>query len=442
MGVAGDQLNILLVCIGSAGDVHPFVGIGRWLRDRGHRVTVITSAYFENLIRAQGLGFEPISTADDFLQLTRDPNLWHKSQAWKPVFSSILGERLRQVYQKIEQLHQPGRTILVASSLALAARCASEKLNIPLATVHLAPVVLRGSHNPPKLGGLWMPRWLPMFVKQGIWNFGDTHFVDPHICPSLNAFRAEIGLPAVSKVLADWWNSPQLVLGLWPEFFGPMQPDWPAQVRLTGFPLYDEADVSPIPTDIAHFLDTGDPPIVFTAGSAMFHAEAYFAAATDTCRIMGRRGLLVTKDASQLPAALPDSVRHVSYSPFSKLFPRAAAVVHHGGIGTTAQALAAGVPQLVMPWAHDQFDNADRVRKLGAGRVFNPRRFRPWAVAKVLESLLKSTEIRDASVRVSRNFAGGDPLGKTCEQILQLNQFNTTSAAKPSDAEFCATKIA
>src|SRR5262249_16894786 len=139
--------------------------------------------------------------------------------------------------------------------------------------------------------------------------------------------------------------------------------------------------------------DRGPPPVVFTAGSAMRQGHAFFAAAAEACRLMGRRGLLVTRYPEQLPSPLPEGVGHCRYMPFSQLLARSAALVHHGGIGTTAQAFAAGVPQLVMPMSHDQPDNAARVVRLGVGRSLPPRRFKAPAVARLLGELLSSPEV-------------------------------------------------
>jgi rhamnosyltransferase subunit B len=101
----------------------------------------------------------------------------------------------------------------------------------------------------------------------------------------------------------------------------------------------------------------------------MAHGRSFFSAALQACQALGRRALLITSYADQLPEVLPTGCHHVAYAPFESVVPRLAGLVHHGGIGTSAQALAAGVPQLVCPFAHDQFDNAARLKRLGVGRV-------------------------------------------------------------------------
>jgi UDP:flavonoid glycosyltransferase YjiC (YdhE family) len=190
--------------------------------------------------------------------------------------------------------------------------------------------------------------------------------------------------------------SPLRVLGLFPDWFGPKQSDWPPQTLLTRFPLYDEGENLPVPEGLERFLDEGAPPLVVTPGSANCHAREFFAAAVRACAGLGRRAVLLTRFPEQLPVPLPAGVRHFDYAPFSRVLPRAAALVHHGGIGTVAQGLAAGIPQLVMAMSHDQPDNGNRVRGLGVGEYLYPRAFTPDRVEAALQGLLASASVGEA----------------------------------------------
>src|SRR5512135_928511 len=267
---------------------------------------------------------------------------------------------------------------------------------------------------------LAMRDWWPRSLKRFFYWTIDALVVDRHLTTGLNAVRAELGLPPVRRAMHTWWNSPQLVLGLFPAWFGPPQPDWPPQTRLTGFPLYDERDATPPDPELTAFLDAGAPPIVFTPGSAMQHGRPFFEAAADACRRLGRRGLLLSRFPEQLPADVPEGVRHLAYAPFSRLLPRAAALVHHGGIGTSAQGMAAGLPQLGMPLAHDQFDNAARLRRLGVARSLAVGRFRGPAVAAALRSLLDSPEVSARCREVAGRFRDARPLDEACDAVGSL----------------------
>jgi UDP:flavonoid glycosyltransferase YjiC (YdhE family) len=240
------------------------------------------------------------------------------------------------------------------------------------------------------------------------------------LAPAINALRSELGLPPASSILGTWWNSPDRVIGLFPDWFAAPQSDWPEQARLTGFPRYDEADTRDVDPDLDAFLDAGPPPIAFTPGTAMHHGSAFFAASVEACRRLNRRGLLLSQHAGHLPPSLPPTVRHVPYAPFSRLLPRCAAIVHHGGIGTTAQALAAGIPQVVTPFAHDQFDNAERVRRLGVGRSVKASRYTARSATRALAGLLDDAATVAACRSIAARLRIDDSIDRTCDLIEAL----------------------
>ena len=181
-----------------------------------------------------------------------------------------------------------------------------------------------------------MPWWLPIWVKQRIWAGGDRFFLDKILAPKINAFRSELGLAPVRGILKDFWNSPDRIIGLFPNWFGRPQSDWPSQTCVTGFPRFDEAESREPDAQLLKFLDDGTAPIVFTPGSAMYHGHAFFRTSLEICKRLNRRGIFLSRHVNHIPDKLPPKVRHFAYAPFSQLLPRAAALVHHGGIGTSA----------------------------------------------------------------------------------------------------------
>jgi UDP:flavonoid glycosyltransferase YjiC (YdhE family) len=408
-------MTILLIPLGSHGDVHPLVGIGIRLRQRGHRVRVIVNEHFESLLRGAELEMVTMGTDAEYRAMAGRPELWHRMRGPKAVMQS-LGHLLRPTYELIERCNEPGQTVVVGSSLAFGARVAQEKLGIPGATIHLQPLDFRSYVAPPLDPGTLLypgtPHWLKAFQ---FWAMDAV--VDRWMGPSLNAFRAELGLAPVKCVIRDWWNSPQRVIGMFPQWYAPQQPDWPPQTRLTGFPLYDERGVTALTPELIGFLNTGDAPIAFTFGSAMWHAKKILETSAQACAKLGKRGILLTRHREQVPDNLPAGVIHADFAPFSELLPRCAALVHHGGIGTAAQGLAAGVPHLVMPHAHDQPDNAARLMRLGVARKLEPRQFRLDRVAQELQVLLESSEVARTCRQVASRFVDVDPIGQTCELI-------------------------
>ena len=168
---------------------------------------------------------------------------------------------------------------------------------------------------------------------------------DRALAPGINNFRQTLGLAPVRDVVRDWWHSPTQVIGLFPDWYAAPQPDWPQNTTLTGFPLYDEHGINTIEPSLSKFLsDSTERPIIFTPGSANTQATEFFEAAVDACRRIKHRGLLLTRFPEQIPNVLPPGIHHSTYAPLSDILPHAAALVHHGGIGTAAQAMRAACP--------------------------------------------------------------------------------------------------
>jgi len=391
-----------ITALGSAGDVYPFLAIGRALKERGHEVVVYASEHFTERIAAAGLDFGGGSSREEYERLMRDPRLWNPRTAFRFVMEEAVVPELRRLFEMMREEARRGDTVLVASSLDLASRIVRDLEPVRLASVHLAPVIFRTLHLMPRLGTRKFPSWTPRFVKRLMW-WGADRFFDPAFVPAINELRSEHGLPPVHRPLKGWWHSPDLVLGLFPDWFGPRQPDWPAHLELTGFVRYDSR--GELDAELAAWLDAGEKPILFTAGSANIQGDAFFRESVDACRRLGARGLLVT--TGEPPPNLPDSVLHRDYVPFGAVLPRTAALVSHGGIGTVAQGLAAGVPQLVASLAHDQFDNAGRLEDLGAGAQLTQRRYTGERAATALRKLLSSEEVAAACAKARGRMVDG-----------------------------------
>jgi UDP:flavonoid glycosyltransferase YjiC (YdhE family) len=202
--------------------------------------------------------------------------------------------------------------------------------------------------------------------------------------------RARIGLPPTrDDPIFDGQHSPALVLALFSRLLGEPQPDWPTRVVVAGFPIFDDPDRA-LPPALAEFLAAGAPPVVFTLGTtAVRDAGDFFRTSAAAADAAGLRSVLVgAVDTRPGAARLPRDAIAVAYAPYAALFPRAAAIVHQGGIGTLAQAMRAGKPMAIMPYGHDQPDNAARARRLGVARVIPRRAFTPDRVAAELRRLL------------------------------------------------------
>jgi len=413
-------ITAIVIALGSAGDVHPNVGLALALRRRGHRVIFLAGSVFRPMAERAGLEFIGLGSDEEYYEAVRDPDIWHPYRAFFVVARRLILRWLRPLYEIIEGLMEPGRTVITAPGTAFAARIAQEKLGVPLATIHLQPIMLRSTIDPGCYGFPDIINHLPRPLRSFYLRAVDRFLIERLLAAETNAFRAEHGLPPVRRIWDRWIHSPQLIVGLFPEWFAPSQPDWPPNVHLAGFPLWDESDHRAPPPELEEFLAAGEPPIVFTAGSAMAQGRDFFRVSAEVCRASGRRGLFLTQFPEQLPQPLPAIVGHFSYIPFSEVLPRAAAFVHHGGIGTTAQALAAGVPQLVVPLAHDQPDNAVRVRRLGAGDFLLPRAYKRNTVLERLSHLLQSPDVLETCRRRAADVVAGHGLDEACSLIEDL----------------------
>src|SRR2546423_1735629 len=258
-------LNILLVPLGSHGDVHPLVGIGIRLRQRGHRVRVIVNDHFKNLVCGAGLEHVSLGSDEEYRRLAGDPLLWRRLTGPQRVVSALI-DLVKPTYEAIAAHHVPGQTVIASSTLGLGARIAQEKLNIPNATLHLQPLDFWSVIEPPKFPGMLLGKWVPRWIVRLQYWVVSSLILDRLVGPRINKLRAELGLPPVKSIMRDWWSSPDRVIGLFPEWFAKPQADWPAQTRLAGFPLYDERGVTKLSPELETFLSAGDPPIAFHFG--------------------------------------------------------------------------------------------------------------------------------------------------------------------------------
>jgi rhamnosyltransferase subunit B len=186
---------------------------------------------------------------------------------------------------------------------------------------------------------------------------------------------------------------------------------------LTGFPLFDEDEEADLAPDVLNFLEAGEPPILFMPGSLMQQASPFFNTAVQACQQLGKRAILLSRYRHQIPEGLPHGIRHFEYIPFRKILPCASALVHHGGIGTCAQALRAGVPQLIHPMAYDQYDNAWRLKKLEVGDQIIPKDWHTPVVTEKLDNLTSSRKVRQQCRLYASKIKETETLEETCELI-------------------------
>jgi rhamnosyltransferase subunit B len=405
-------MHVILSVLGTDGDVFPFVGVGLKLRDHGHRITLVAGEPYRGLAERHGLAFEPLITAEESAAWLGHPDFWHPIKTVP--LSARWGVRLidRQ-YQLLARLAAGSPSVLVAQPAIFAASLVHEKHSVPLVHLLLQPGLIPSVEAPPVMPAFPLPGWAPRPVARLFWRSIDL-VGDLLVGRHLNRIRGALGLKPVKRIFQEWWA--RLVLGLFPSWYGPPQSDWPAQIQLLGFPSFEGGVAGELSDDLAAFCAAGPAPIAFTLGTGMSHGAREFRAALEACALLGARGIFLTRHPAQLPEPLPPFARSCSFAPFTRLFPRCAAVFHHGGVGTTARALAAGTPQLILPLAFDQMDNAARVRRLGAGQDLRSRSARPAEIARALVQITSpATQARCREI--AGRFDGKDVLAEAAQRV-------------------------
>jgi rhamnosyltransferase subunit B len=387
-------LHIIIIAVGSTGDVHPLLGLGRTFARHGHRVSFCTSPAFAEAVQRCGFRFLPFGTAEEYYAAINNPALWNPRTSLKALWKAVV-VRIRPLFDLLNA-EADNDTIMAAHPWAFGARLLQEKRGVPLVSLQISPSTFLSAKMPPIHKKFTIPMSLPYPLRAGLlWAF-DRGVLDRICAPDINRLRSDLGLPPVKHIMGRWMHSPQGVLGLFPDWFAPPQTDWPREVTLTGFPLFDEAEFRSLDAELEDFLAKGPAPVVFTPGSTRVDGLSYYTAAAAALNTLGCRGIFLASQGTTLPGLTPNILTR-SYVPLSILLPRTRALVHHGGIGTASQAFAAGIPQLITPFAHDQFDNAARVARLGCGFQMDSHR----SSKAMLESLRQLLE----DERIQRNCA-------------------------------------
>lgn len=415
-------VQVALVTMGTLGDVHPMIGLGKAMVARGHVVTLLANPVFGNLALGHGLGFEPVGTAEQQAQTLNHPKLWHPVDGLGVMWRYMLRPALRPTVAALDDWRLRAtpdtRLLVVANPVAFGARLAHEAWQLPLVSTYTAATLLRTCLPPMTLAQWRLPAGVPQCVPRLAWTALDRLKLQPLVLPVLNGLRREMGLPALAEsVFGRWMHSPLAGLTLFPSWFAPAAPDWPDQVRQGGFPLFD--DGAALDPDLQAFLSQGPPPVVVMPGTGQMHGAALFRAAVQALREVGLRGVFLGPVPADVVAmANQTGLWCGSHQPFAELLPRARALLHHAGVGSSAQALRAGIPQLLWPQAYDQFDNAWRLERLGVAASL-PKGVPVAAdVQRCLTALLASdAPARARAVAIDQRANLGMGLTGMCQQL-------------------------
>ena len=412
--------RVLLATFGSLGDLYPYIAVGQALRARGITARIATCSDYQSQVQGAGLEFAPVApslaqlgTPQELARRVADP-----IRGSKALLNGLIMPHLRESHRQLRAAAGEA-DLLIGHPLTFMLQVVAAEQRKPWLSSILAPANFLSRDDPPALApinSLQIARRLGPRVYDVL-----LHLIRGAVRgweQPLHEYRRELGLPASGKVMVfEGQFSPLGTLALFDAPLMRPQPDWPPHTHLCGTPLYDGNAPEPrVLTQLQEFLAAGAPPLVFALGSsAVWLGGEFWVAALEAARRLGRRAILIT-GAGSLPN-LPDSVREFSYLPYSQVFPRACAVVHQAGIGTLAQALRAGRPQLITPVWFDQPDNAARAVRLGVARTLPFRRVTAARLVQQLRPLLAAPAYATAAREVAASLTGIDGAAVAAECI-------------------------
>ena len=420
-------MRVVLSNIGTYGDTNPIIAIALELKRRGHVPVMALPQLYESRIRPLGLEFHAIRPDIDPANTILAEMVYDIKNGTEHGLRNFLFPALRQTYDDLlDAATRPARAdLLLLGELNYAGPLVAEVTGIPWASYVLAPLSFFSAFDPPVLPPY--PRLAR--ADKAVPGFGRVirrvaRFVSRKWPEPIYELRRELGLPRGSNPLFDAKHSPHLVLALFSRVLGVEQKDWPENNLITGFCYYDaESGNQELPPHLEEFLSEGPPPVVFTLGSAaVLSAGNFFETSAKAAIRLGIRAVLLigTDPRNRLQTKLPESICVAEYAPYSKLFSRAAMVVHQGGVGTTAQCLRAGKPMLIMPYSHDQPDNARRMRRLKVARVIQCANYTPWRVARQLKAMLANSLLAQRAESIANRLIHEDGVRTACDALEEL----------------------
>jgi UDP:flavonoid glycosyltransferase YjiC (YdhE family) len=426
-------LRIVLSNIGTYGDTHPLIAIALELKRRGHSPVMALPEVYRPKVEPLGLEFRPIRPDIDPTNTILVEMIYDVKKGTERGLRDFLFPVLRQTYEDLlDAVTRPVRAdLMLLGELNYAGPIVADATGIPWASYVLAPFSFFSAYDPPVLPPY--PRLAR--ADRAVPGMGQVirrvaRFVTRKWPEPIYELRRELGLSRGANPIFDAKHSPHLVLALFSRVLGVEQKDWPPNTLITGFCFYDaDVGVTKLPPKLEEFLSEGEPPVVFTLGSAAVLAAGRFydLSARAAIRMGERAVLLIGSDPRNKPnMLLPHSICVAEYAPYSDLFPRVRMVVHQGGVGTVAQCLRAGKPMLIMPYSHDQPDNARRMRRLRVARVIQRARYTPLRVVRKLKAMLAEPRFDRRARSVARQMEREDGVRAACDALEEL--YNRTRA--------------
>ena len=412
-------MKIVLATFGSLGDLHPMLALAIELRGRGHEIVINTLEVYREKIAALGFDFYPMrpDVNPDDRELAK--MMMDAKTGTEKLLREILIPNVRPMFEDLMKAVEQA-DLLISGEVVFAAASVAEKTGIKWITTSLAPASFLSPHDPfvpPTAQWLRHFRFLGATFHTGIYSL--VHRLVWSWLEPYRNFRREIGLSETHDPIFKDKFSKLFHLAMFSKVLGKPQPDWHTPTLQTGFCFYDgQQDLGKMPENLTEFLDSGEPPIVFNLGSAaVMDARDFFEESAKAAGILNRRAVLLYGIFNEAPKITDENIVAFDYAPFSQIFPHAACVIHQGGVGTTAQVLRAGVPALIMPYSHDQPDNAARCERIGAARTIAREKYKAETAAKELRELLSDLSYKSKAVEAKKIVEAEHGTKMACDAI-------------------------
>jgi UDP:flavonoid glycosyltransferase YjiC (YdhE family) len=423
--------RIVFCTFGSLGDLYPLLSLAREMKHRGHAPVVATSPSYRRLIEAEEIAFHPVRPDVDISDPGILRRVMDRRTGGRYLFCDIILPALRDSYQDTAEVAADA-DLLVIHPIAVAALLLARKSGCPWASVAVAPMSLCSAYDPPVFSGLPFAEKLASFgpgVQKVLLKLIAAMF-EP-VWKPFREFEKELGLLRAPNPLL-WGHSPHLALGLFSPVLAAPQPDWPANAYATGFPFLSHSDGNT--PELEEFLNAGEPPIVFTLGSAAVGAAGdFYEQSAEAAMRLGRRALLlVGRDPQNQPKhPLPPGVMAIQYAPHAAVFPRGCVNVHQGGIGTTGEAMRAGRPTLVVHYGHDQPDNAARLVRMGVARSIPRERYNAEVAAREIQNLLENKTYAERAAAIGAQVRNEKGTARACDLLGRLLEDPNAEVTNP-----------
>lgn len=413
--------RIVIATLGSRGDLFPFIPIGLRLRERGHTVTFAAARAFAPLVAAEGFPFHPLPGPVSFEEYRRHPEVfdprWNGLASLSALMRDLILPELKKVVTSLSDACREADLILTHAGQP-ATPMAAELAGARWATLSLFPGNIPSAWTVPQ-GALLpaLPTPLGRALDRAAWAV-TLALLAVLFDRDLNAVRRELGLAPARHAFLLGAISPTLCLVLSSPRYSPRPPDWPPHIKVTGFTSWDRAADWREPPSLEAFLRDGPPPVVVTLGTALVRDPGnVFDVVASALHALGQRGVFLAGGEPVGPFGA--DVLVLSHVPLSTLLPRCAAIVHHGGAGTTAAALLAGRPAVVVPRLFDQPYHGARARALRVGIAIPWPRLTERRLRGALERVLQRDYVERAA-RLAAELATEDGVGRACAEIERI----------------------